>query len=137
MADITVTAGNVVQGTDAVTGDGTAGETLTAGQVVYRKASDSGKFWKAQCDGTSAEATCVGIALNGGSAGQPIRIQTAGGINPGGTVAVGTVYAVSATAGGIAPITDLTTGHYITTLGVGTTTSNIKLSLLVSGVQKA
>lgn len=136
MADISVTPGSVLPGSDAVTSDKTIGESITAGQVLYAKASDSGKMWKSQADGTAAEAAAVGIALNGGSAGQPIRVQTGGTITIGGAVTVGTIYCVSANAGGICSTTEVTTGHYVTVLGVGATTATINMGLKVSGVQR-
>jgi predicted transcriptional regulator len=123
MADITVTAANVLGAAGHTTATKLAGETITAGQALYLKASD-GRVWKAQADGTAAEATAVGIALNGGVAGQPITYCTAGPINIGGTTAQLIVYAVSATAGGVADLADITTtGHYISLLGYATTVS--------------
>ena len=135
MADLTITAANVLQ-TDGNFTDGTAGATITAGQTVYLDATTN--RWKlAQADGTSAEASLRGVALHGASNGQPLRVLTSGRYNPGATVAVGTVYVVSATAGGIAPIADLVATNYVSILGVGTTTSEITVSLCNSGVQKA
>jgi len=49
---------------------------------------------------------------------------------------VGEVYVVSATAGGIAPVGDLTTGNYVTVLGVATTTSNLQLGTIYSATAK-
>lgn len=137
MADITVTAGNVVEGSGSVNKKtGTSGEAITAGQVVYIKSSDS-KLYKAQHDGTAEEAEAVGVALNSApGSGQPVTYITAGNLDPGGTVTVGEIYVVSATAGGIAEVSDLVSTNRVTVLGVGTTASNIKLGILVSGVQK-
>ena len=119
MADITITAANVVK-TSADTITGTAGETITAGMAVYLKASD-GRYWKAQADGTAAEATVVGVALHAALAGQPLTIATSGTINIGATTAK-VFYYVSATAGGIAPVADLTSGQYISSVGYATAT---------------
>jgi len=133
MADITVTAANVAASSDALTADGTAGETVTAGQSVYLKASDS-RYWLADANASLAAAATSGITLNGAAAGQPIKIQTGGTINPGGTVVVGTVYVQSATAGGIAPNADSTTGWFKTIIGIGITASTIRLVIVPSGV---
>jgi len=46
------------------------------------------------------------------------------------------VYCVSTTAGGIAPVGDLTSGNYVTVLGVATTTSSLKLGLNASATAK-
>lgn len=133
MANITITAANVAPATGYGFKDGTAGATITAGQTVYQDAADSNHFKLADADATAATATVVGIALNGASDGQPVRVQTTGNINPGGTVVVGKVYVQSGDAGGIAPIDDLATGDRTTVLGIGTTVSNIKLSINNSG----
>lgn len=119
MADITITAANVLR-TSADTTTGIAGETITAGQAVYLKSSDT-RYWKAQCDGTAAEAAAVGIALHAALAGQPLTIATGGTMNIGATTAK-VFYYLSATAGGIAPIADLTSGQYIVSLGYATAT---------------
>lgn len=128
MADITVTAANVLKSTNAQTGSGIAGETITAGQCLYIKSTDS-KLYKAQCDGTAEEAGIVGIALHGASAGQPLVYQNFGKITIGGTVAVGEVYGVSSAAGGIAAVGDCTTGLRRALIGYGTSVTEIELLL--------
>ena len=54
MADLTITAANVAPGAGAVKDTGTAGEALTAGQLVYKKSAD-GKWYKADCNSATAE----------------------------------------------------------------------------------
>lgn len=115
MADLTVTATSVVN-VSASLGNGIAGEAITAGQAVYLKPSDS-RLWKAQCDGTTDEGNPVGIALNGGSAGQTITYAASGEINIGATTAKTTTYVLSATAGGIAPQADLVSTNKIVRMG--------------------
>lgn len=135
MADISVTAGNVAEYANGQTAWGTAGETITAGQTLYLN-STTGKLMKADAD-TAAESVCKGIALNGGSLNQPIKYIYGGEYTAGGTVAVGTVYVVSATAGGIAPLADLTSGDYVSILGVASTAARIKLNIFNSGIAVA
>jgi len=135
MADISVTATSVVPYANEQTAVGVAGETITAGQVVYLN-STTGKLMKADAD-TAAESVCKGIALNGGALNQPIKYQYGGEITIGATVAVGTVYVVSATAGGIAPLADLTSGDYVSILGVASTAARIKLNIFNSGIAVA
>ena len=132
MADITQTPANVDAGTGAGYANGTAGETIVAGDMLYIKAAD-GKLWKA-INSAAASAVAVGIALDGGAAGQPITYQTRGGIDVGGTVVVGEIYCVSANAGKLAIEADVTTAKYVTIIGVGTASDNIKMGILVSGV---
>jgi hypothetical protein len=100
----------------------TIGETVTAGQAVYIKASD-GRVWKAQADGTAAEATAVGIMLAGGAAGQFAHYAANGSvINIGATTAKNVMYHVHTTAGSVGVAGDLTSGHYITRMGYATAT---------------
>lgn len=134
MADISVTPASVVP-VEAIYVDGTAGETITAGMTCYL--STDSKYYKADNNDTAAKAVVKGIALNGASLNQPIRIQTGGTITIGATVAVGTIYVQSTTAGGIAPSADLATGNYVTILGVATTAAILKLGINVSGIAKA
>lgn len=135
MADLTVTAANVAKVSGTVQ-NGTAGETITAGQALYSDSTDSNHLKLADCDNTSATATFVGIALNGAADGQPIAYLAPGAtINPGATVTVGEIYVVSGTAGGIAPEGDLATGDYVSVIGVGLTSSQIYIIGYNSGVQ--
>lgn len=136
MADLSVTAVNVLQGTGATVLDVTAGTTITAGDLVYEDTTDSNEYKLADA-GAEASAVLAGMALNGASDGQPLRIITKGPVNPGATATVGEVYVVSETAGGIAPIGDLLSGDYVAILGVATTTSNIQVDINASGVAKA
>lgn len=137
MADLSVTAGSVVASTNASKVHGTAGATITAGQAVYYDSS-AGSWKLAQADGTTAEAGLngVGIALVGASSGQPVIVATGdSNFDPGATATEGIIYCVSATAGGIAPLADLTnvTPDKVTVLGVGLSTGNIKLAPIYTG----
>ena len=118
MADLTVTATSVVPISGSVQ-SGIAGETITAGQSLYIKAAD-GKLWKAQCDGTAEEATCVGVAMNGAAVNQPVAYVADGSVNIGATTSKATTYVVSATAGGIAPQADLIATNRISYVGYAT-----------------
>lgn len=134
MADISITPASVVKGSGAIVNkERVAGETVTAGQVVYLKSSDS-KWWLAQSDGTSAEAEAQGIALHAAAANQPLAVQTLGSITIGATVAAGVFYYVSNTAGGICPVADLGSADYVTAIGYGTSTSAIYVNPIPTGV---
>ncbi len=133
MSDISVTAANVQPGATAKLVDGTFGATVTAGQSVYfDTVTNTWKLFDANL--SAAAAVLGGVAMCGGASGQPGKILVSGDYNPGATVAVGTVYVGSATAGGIAPAADLVTGWYTNVLGVATTTSNIRVNIQASGV---
>lgn len=134
MADLVVTAANVVQGSGASVENGTAGATLTAGQSVYKDPADN--KWKLfDANSGVAEARVFGgIALNGAASGQPIAVLTAGDINVGATLVVGTIYVGSANPGGIAPAADLVTGWYVNVIGVATTAGNLRVRPNVAGI---
>ena len=136
MADVVVTAANVLKSTTTSTDRGAAGATITAGQPLYKDATDSYKLKLAI--GTSVAASaCVGISLHGAASGQPVEYAIEGPYTSGATLTVGQTYVVSAgAAGGIAPISDLTTGGFPTLLGVATTAAVLKLKISASGVAK-
>lgn len=136
MADLTVTASQVLPGAGARFADGTAGVAVTAGQVVYQSTSDTMLLADADA-GTPAAANGRGIALNGASIGQPVRIQTEGTITLGAGAAPvkGTIYVLSGTAGGICPAADLASGDRVTVLGVGgTTAGTLVMDMFASNV---
>lgn len=137
MADLTITASQVLESTGPEYVTGTAGEALTAGQPVYLKDSDS-RYYRADANASSETAEAVAIMLHGADAGQPIKAQSGGTITlgAGAAPAVGTIYIVSATAGGIAPSADAATGWFITVLGVGAAANTLKLKIFISGQQK-
>jgi len=136
MAALSQTAANVIPATGASKKTVVAGGTVTAGMPVYKDTADSDEY-KACRANAAGTANCDGIALNGASDGQPLEIQTTGGINLGATLTVGETYCVSdAVAGQIVPIGDLGSTDYVTVLGIATTASNLKMAINNSGVQK-
>jgi hypothetical protein len=137
MADLTVTAANIIPATGAVILSGIAGGTITAGQAIYEDGA-AGSVLKAAQGTTLAASRVVGIALNGGAIGQRIAYIQSGNLAVGTILTVGQTYVTSAAvAGSIAPLADLTTGHFPAILGIATTTSNLKVSLVIGGVAKA
>lgn len=133
MADLSVTAASVVEGTDAVRRHGIAGATVTAGQPVYKDSTDSNQL-KPTINSAAASAVAVGIALHAASDEQPLAYISSGNLNPGATVVVGEIYCVSVNSGGIAPEADVLSADYMTVLGVGSTSSNIQVDIQVSGI---
>lgn len=134
MADITITPSAVLAASDATRESGTAGATITAGQVVAKHATN-GKYVLADADGTGVTRP-RGIALNGASDGQPLTIVTAGDVTLGGMTA-GVSYYLSPTAGGIAPRADVDTGDTVTALGIAKSTTVLLLNITHSGVASA
>jgi len=134
MTDISITAASVVAAASAVKQTGIAGEAITAGQVVY-KAAATGKFML--CDGDSATAAVrvpLGIALNGGSDGQPMVIAKSGDVTIGATLTAGTAYYLGDDPGGICPLADVTTGDDVVLIGLAKSTSVLAVNIIVSGV---
>lgn len=118
MADLAITAANVVAGAGAKKRERTAGATVTAGQVVYRDPTDL-KSKLADCDSaTVAARSPEGIALHGASNGQPLDILYEGPVTIGAVLTPGVVYYLSGTAGGICPVADLGAGDYVTIVGI-------------------
>lgn len=130
MANVAITAANVAPGADAIFETGVSGATITAGQCVYKDASDSNKFKLCDNDsGTAAARTPYGIAVGGASNNQRLSVQTQGDITIGGTVVPGFIYVPSATAGAIAPSADLVATNYTSVLGVARSATVIALSI--------
>ncbi len=129
MADLTITAASVVPGANAIIEHGTAGETIAAGQAVYRDTS-TGKYIKADANSAAAPARQArGIALNGASDGQPLSIQKSGDITLGAVLTAGTDYYLSDIPGGIAPRADIGAGEYVCLLGLAKSASILALDI--------
>lgn len=140
MADLSITAASVAQSSAATTVTAyLAGATITAGQVVYLSTANA--WLLADCDAAATGngvANVRGIALNGAASGQPLHVCTRDtAFTPGATLTAGEVYVLSGTAGGIAPVGDLTTGDYTVVLGVAVSTSVLNLNPTAAGVTHA
>lgn len=133
MADLTQTAASVVPGTNAVKTTGTAGEAVSAGMPVYKKAADK-KLYKAKKGGTAAESAVIGVAVASAAANQPLVYQTNGRINVGATLTVGEMYAVGAAYGGICPWADVVATNYVTPLGPAISATEINLDIQATGI---
>lgn len=134
MADLTITATSVVAGSNANVVNGTAGETITAGQAVY-KSSTTNKWMKADSNSATAEArTPSGIALNGAALNQPVAVQKSGDITIGATLTANTPYFASDTAGGLCPIADVGSGEYLTQIGIAKSTTVLAIDIQSTGV---
>jgi hypothetical protein len=135
MADLTITAANVVAGTGAIIENGVAGATITAGQVVYLDEASTGRYLLSDTDSaTSAVRVPRGIALHAASNGQPLAICKSGLLTIGATVAAGVAYYLSGTAGGICPVADVAPGDYTSIIGMGYSVTQIKVDIQAPNV---
>jgi len=136
MAAIAVTATSVIADASASVMNVTAGSTVTAGQPVYKDETDGNKEYKPSLNDTAPHALCAGIALNGASDGQPLKILTAGDLTMTTTPAMtpGVAYYVGDAGGAISPVGDMTIGEFITVLGIAESATVLKVKINVSGV---
>ncbi len=132
MADITITAANVAAGAGSQVDQGTAGATVTAGQVVYLDATTR-KYLLADSNGTGTRVP-NGIALNGASNNQPLSVLRSGPVTIGATLTAGTAYYLSDTAGGICPVADVGAAENVVLIGMATSTAVLNVDIQVTGV---
>lgn len=139
MADLAITAANVLKSATASQADAVAGEEMDAGTPIYLDASDGNKAKKADANASAAAAACVGITVNKAFTGQPIRYLTSDDDFTHGLtgVAAGDVLILSATAGRIAPVADLASGWFPTVLMVAKSATKAHLAITRGSVAKA
>jgi hypothetical protein len=111
------------------------GATIAAGNSIV---PSSGKRVLADANASDALAAADGVAITPGvdngwgliAFGGPIILV-------GATLVVGETYVVSDTAGGIMPISDLSTGERCTILGTAATTTQLNLDINATGITRA
>lgn len=135
MAAITVTA----SGVSAIVGNtivdsGISNDTITAGQALYKDGANSNKLTRASSTSSLATSQAVGVSLHAALAGQIVNFATGGDMNFGSGLTANTALIVGTAAGAIAPIADLTTGWFLTLLGLATTTGILRLAIKTTGV---
>jgi len=136
MAAFAITAGSVIPSSSAVIKYGVAGETITAGQVLY---VEPVTLLLKLCDAnsTAAIATAAGIATNGASVNQRVYYCTedTGGFAIGATILSGDTLWTSGTAGGITKTAaDNVNPVYATVLGVMTSTTLARIKIVAGGL---
>ena len=114
----------------------TYGATVALAQPLYQDASDENKWKPADCDLSVLAAAAKGIAITPGVDDGYGLVATGGSvILVGTTMAVGTNYIVSDTAGGIKPTSDAASGDWVTNLGNATSATELKLLINATGNQ--
>lgn len=131
MTDISITAGSVVKGSNALVENGHAGAAITAGQMVYM--DSSGLYQLADSNGAAALRVPRGVALNSAGANQPLAIQRQGDVTIGATLTAGVTYYLSDTPGGICPLADVGSGEYACIVGIAKSTTVLSIGINASG----
>ena len=128
-ADLSITTTSFVPGARAKKDIGTAGASITIGQMLYFD-STAGTWKLADADASATTAAVaagavLAIAGSGASSGQPvIYITEDDDLTLGATLSMSVpVYVLSSTAGGIAPSADISAGEYPCVLLVAKSTT--------------
>lgn len=134
MADLSITAANVVAGSNSVQVHGLAGEAIAAGKPVY-KASATKKWMLSDSNSGTAEARRVdGVALNGAALNQPLAVHKFGDLTVGSVLTAGASYYLSDTPGGICPFADLASGEDVCLIGVAKSATVLAVDIQTPGV---
>lgn len=128
MADLTPTVSSVAWVSGGVSREYNSSTTITAGMSVYLTSSNTWAKAGATTATLAGSGSRVGVALHAALSGQPLAVQESGVINLGATLAVGTLYYVSRTAGLICLISDLVSTDKINILGLAITTANLDMA---------
>ena len=141
MANLSITASDVKPGASPSVSSlfkiaaGVSGQ-ITAGTQLVTDAD--GNVVKAIATSANLSGSLPGsqllTAMSAGYAGQSIACTPTRDILIGATVAVGTFYYLSATAGLICLYSDLVTGNYITQLGWAPLSTTIRFNQIITGV---
>ena len=134
MADLSVTAANVLKGANAKTSLGIAGATITAGIPVYIDRADN-KYKIADANLTPDVA---GIALHAAVDTEPLEVDWddddfTPGVALSLAAATGGVFVLSAAAGKICPHSDLASGMYPVHLFVAKSATKANLKIISGG----
>lgn len=134
MADLVIVPGQVLASARALKDIGVAGATITAGQAIYLDVGDLNRLKPADTNGTLIQASVIGIALNGASAGQPITyVYDDDDFTPGATLVNGVFYILSGTPGGIAPAADMVGGWRPALLFLAKSTTKAVMRIVRTG----
>jgi hypothetical protein len=142
MTNISQTAANVALGASTTpTKIVQVGEAVTQGMPLYF--STDGKWYQCDANDGVAKAVVGAIALTSaaidGYALVALPATTPGKslVNLGATLAIGEVYAVSATKGAIAPIGDITSTQFVSVMGIAKTAALLDFQVSIANTAKA
>jgi hypothetical protein len=136
MADLAVTAANVLKSSNGTIAVLTAATAITRGQYIYTLAA--GTAGLADSNGTTPANTITGIALADVGTGQPVPyVPTDTALTTGFTASAAgvTVYLSNTPGGATETYADIASGSTVIILGNMTSTTVMKFSPLVGGVK--
>ena len=131
MAALSITAASVLKGANSQTLVGTCAETITAGKPIYRTTAGTfGLF-----DPSSATKNeLVGVAIQGGSTGQPFVYLRADAALTLGSFSAHSGLPCFAISGGLSVTpSDVATGHKTNVAGVFNDDGTLNLSIVTGG----
>lgn len=134
MADLVITAANVVASANATTTRSVAGELVSAGKWVYFDPTVKKYLLADSNSPTAAARKAGGLALNTAALNQPLIVATDGDVNMGTVLAAGSSYFLSETPGGMQPAADLAAGENVCLLGLAKSASVLTISIQAPGV---
>lgn len=112
-----------------------AGGTLTQGMALYLDTAT--RTVKATDADAEASAECVGFAAHAAASGQPIAVQSRHGsrITVNSSLTRGVAYFLGITTpGSICLYSDISTGDYVSFVGIGISATVLEIGILNSGV---
>lgn len=131
MPAVTITAASVLPTDSTEYLIGTAGESLSAGQALFKDKADGETLKRADSEYTQDKFRCVGVAMCNAADGQPVVYAVAGHLTVGAVLTAGESYSLFGSQGGIGLTSDPTGDETITRIGVATDVSTLKISLFI------
>lgn len=113
----------------------TAGGTLTQGMALYFDTST--RTVKAADADAEASAECIGFAGHAAASGQPVAVQSKAGsrITVNSSLTKGVPYFLGiSTPGSICLYSDISTGDYVSFVGIAISATVLEIGILNSGV---
>lgn len=134
MSDLLISAANVAAYSNAFQKRGRAGETIAAGQMVYRDHINAPWLLASADDVTAAAHYPAGLALNSAEIDQPLFVAASGDVGLGSVLVPGKTYYLSATPGGIHGFDDVEIGNSVCLIGIAKTSSVLTIDIKAPSV---
>lgn len=130
MSNLAITAGDVVPTNTASKLNGKAGEAISAGEIVYLDTATN--TYKLADGNDSTKLPAIGIAGNTAGVGQQVQIVTKDENLTIGThgLGLGIPMFLSATAGKVCPLADISTGNQTTCVMVTNTSTTVSFGII-------